>query len=156
MAKILGIDLGTTNSAMAVLEGGEPTIIVNAEGDRTTPSVVGFRSDGDRIVGKSAKKHQAVIYPTSTVFSIKRFMGRRYDEVTSELKTVPYRVKPGVGNRAVVEIDGEDFTPEQISAMVLSKMKADAEKFLGEPNGHLSHELLHTGYAAREGFNEVK
>ena len=132
MAKILGIDLGTTNSAMAVLEGGEPTIIVNAEGDRTTPSVVGFRSDGDRIVGKSAK-NQAVIYPTSTVFSIKRFMGRRYDEVTSELKTIPYRVKPGVGNRAVVEIDGEDFTPEQISAMVLSKMKADAEKFLGEP-----------------------
>ena len=132
MAKILGIALGTTNSAMAVLEGGEPTLIVNAEGDRTTPSVVGFRSDGDRIVGKSAK-NQAVIYPTSTVFSIKRFMGRRYDEVTSELKTVPYRVKPGVGNRAVVEIDGEDFTPEQISAMVLSKMKADAEKFLGEP-----------------------
>ncbi len=132
MAKILGIDLGTTNSAMAVLEGGEPTIIVNAEGDRTTPSVVGFRSDGDRIVGKSAK-NQAVIYPTSTVFSIKRFMGRRYDEVTSELKTIPYRVKPGVGNRAVVEIDGEDFTPEQISAMVLSKMKTDAEKFLGEP-----------------------
>ena len=132
MSKILGIDLGTTNSAMAVLEGGEPTIIVNAEGDRTTPSVVGFRSDGDRIVGKAAK-NQAVTNPTNTVFSIKRFMGRRYDEVASELKTVPYKVKPGVGGRAVVEIDGEDFTPEQISAMILSKMKADAEKYLGEP-----------------------
>ncbi|OUO45846.1 molecular chaperone DnaK [Olsenella sp. An285] len=132
MSKILGIDLGTTNSAMAVLEGGEPTIIVNAEGDRTTPSVVGFRADGDRIVGKAAK-NQAVTNPTNTVFSIKRFMGRRYDEVTSELKTVPYKVKPGVGGRAVVEIDGEDFTPEQISAMILSKMKADAEKCLGEP-----------------------
>ena len=132
MGKILGIDLGTTNSAMAVLEGGEPTIIVNAEGDRTTPSVVGFRSDGDRIVGKAAK-NQAVTNPTNTVFSIKRFMGRRYDEVGSELKTVPYKVKAGTGNRAVVEIDGEDFTPEQISAMILSKMKADAEKYLGEP-----------------------
>ncbi len=132
MAKILGIDLGTTNSAMAVLEGGEPTIIVNAEGDRTTPSVVGFRSDGDRIVGKAAK-NQAVTNPTNTVFSIKRFMGRRYDEVSSEMKTVPYRVKSGTGSRAVVEISGEDFTPEQISAMILSKMKADAEKYLGEP-----------------------
>ena len=132
MGKILGIDLGTTNSAMAVLEGGEPTIIVNAEGDRTTPSVVGFRADGDRIVGKAAK-NQAVTNPTNTVFSIKRFMGRRYDECTSELKTVPYNVKSGTGNRAVVEIEGEDFTPEQISAMILSKMKDDAEKYLGEP-----------------------
>ena len=132
MGKILGIDLGTTNSAMAVLEGGQPTIIVNAEGDRTTPSVVGFRADGDRIVGKAAK-NQAVTNPTNTVFSIKRFMGRRYDECTSELKTVPYNVKSGTGNRAVVEIEGEDFTPEQISAMILSKMKADAEKYLGEP-----------------------
>ena len=132
MGKILGIDLGTTNSAMAVLEGGEPTIIVNAEGDRTTPSVVGFRSDGDRIVGKAAK-NQAVTNPQNTVFSIKRFMGRRYDEVSSELKTVPYTVKSGTGSRAVVEIEGEDFTPEQVSAMILSKMKADAEKYLGEP-----------------------
>lgn len=131
MAKILGIDLGTTNSAMAVLEGGKPTIIVNAEGDRTTPSVVGFRPDGDRIVGKAAK-NQAVTNPNNTVFSIKRFMGRRYDEVGSELKTVPYTVKSGTGSRAVVEIDGQDYTPEQISAMILSKMKADAEKYLGE------------------------
>ena len=131
MSKILGIDLGTTNSAMAVLENGDPTIIVNAEGDRTTPSVVGFRSDGDRIVGKAAK-NQAVTNPTNTVFSIKRFMGRKYSEVTSELKTVPYKVKEGQGGRAVVEIDGQDFTPEQVSAMILSKMKADAEKYLGE------------------------
>jgi molecular chaperone DnaK len=116
---------------MAVLEGGKPTIIVNSEGDRTTPSVVGFRPDGDRIVGKAAK-NQAVTNPKNTVFSIKRFMGRRYDEVGSELKTVPYKVKSGTGNRAVVEIDGQDYTPEQISAMILSKMKQDAEKYLGE------------------------
>ena len=132
MGKILGIDLGTTNSAMAVLEGGEPTIIVNAEGDRTTPSVVGFRADGDRIVGKAAK-NQAVTNPVNTVFSIKRFMGRKFDEVQSEIKTVPYKVKAGTDGRAVVEIEGVDYTPEQISAMTLAKMKADAEKYLGEP-----------------------
>ena len=129
--KILGIDLGTTNSAMAVFEGGNPTIIVNAEGDRTTPSVVGFRSDGDRVVGKAAK-NQAVTNPKNTVFSIKRFMGRKYSEVTSELKTVPYTVKEGQGGRAVASIDGQDFTPEQVSAMILQKMKTDAEKYLGE------------------------
>ena len=132
MGKILGIDLGTTNSAMAVLEGGEPTIIVNAEGDRTTPSVVDFRADGDRIVGKAAK-NQAVTNPVNTVFSIKRFMGRKFDEVQSEIKTVPYKVKAGTDGRAVVEIEGVDYTPEQISAMTLAKMKADAEKYLGEP-----------------------
>ena len=131
MGKILGIDLGTTNSAMAVLEGGQPTIIVNAEGDRTTPSVVGFRSEGDRIVGKAAK-NQAVTNPKNTVFSIKRFMGRKYSECTSELKTVPYEVKEGQGGRAVVNIEGKDYTAEQVSAMVLAKMKADAEKYLGE------------------------
>ncbi|HJA01091.1 MAG TPA: Hsp70 family protein, partial [Candidatus Collinsella stercoripullorum] len=131
MSKILGIDLGTTNSAMAVFEGGNPTIIVNAEGDRTTPSVVGFRSDGDRVVGKAAK-NQAVTNPKNTVFSIKRFMGRRYGEVSSEIKTVPYAVKEGQGGRAVAEIDGKDYTPEQISAMILQKMKTDAEKYLGE------------------------
>ena len=131
MGKILGIDLGTTNSAMAVLEGGSPTIIVNAEGDRTTPSVVGFRADGDRVVGKAAK-NQAVTNPKNTVFSIKRFMGRKYSECTSELKTVPYEVKEGQGGRAVVSIEGQDYTAEQVSAMILSKMKADAEKYLGE------------------------
>ena len=131
MGKILGIDLGTTNSAMAVLEGGSPTIIVNAEGDRTTPSVVGFRADGDRVVGKAAK-NQAVTNPKNTVFSIKRFMGRKYSECTSEIKTVPYEVKEGQGGRAVVNIEGKDYTAEQVSAMVLAKMKADAEKYLGE------------------------
>ncbi len=131
MGKILGIDLGTTNSAMAVLEGGSPTIIVNAEGDRTTPSVVGFRVDGDRVVGKAAK-NQAVTNPKNTVFSIKRFMGRKYSECTSEIKTVPYEVKEGQGGRAVVDIEGKDYTAEQVSAMTLAKMKADAEKYLGE------------------------
>lgn len=131
MSKILGIDLGTTNSAMAVLEGGSPTIIVNAEGDRTTPSVVGFRADGDRVVGKAAK-NQAVTNPKNTVFSIKRFMGRKYTECTSEIKTVPYEVKEGQGGRAVVDIEGKDYTAEQVSAMTLAKMKADAEKYLGE------------------------
>ena len=132
MSKILGIDLGTTNSAMAVLEGGTPTTIVNAEGDRTTPSVVGFRAEGDRIVGKAAK-NQAVTNPKNTVFSIKRFMGRKFSEVKDELKTVPYEVKEGSNGRCVVMIDDEEFTPEQISAMTLAKMKADAEKYLGEP-----------------------
>ena len=131
MGKILGIDLGTTNSAMAVLEGGSPTIIVNAEGDRTTPSVVGFRADGDRVMGKAAK-NQAVTNPKNTVFSIKRFMGRKYSECTSELKTVPYEVKEGQGGRAVVDIEGKEYTAEQVSAMTLAKMKADAEKYLGE------------------------
>ena len=131
MSKILGIDLGTTNSAMAVLEGGSPTIIVNAEGDRTTPSVVGFRADGDRVVGKAAK-NQAVTNPKNTVFSIKRFMGRKYSECTSEIKTVPYEVEEGQGGRAVVDIEGKDYTAEQVSAMTLAKMKADAEKYLGE------------------------
>ena len=131
MGKILGIDLGTTNSAMAVLEGGSPTIIVNAEGDRTTPSVVGFRADGDRVVGKAAK-NQAVTNPKNTVFSIKRFMGRKYSECTSEIKTVPYEVKEGQGGRAVVDIEGKDYTAKQVSAMTLAKMKADAEKYLGE------------------------
>ena len=116
---------------MAVLEGGTPTTIVNAEGDRTTPSVVGFRADGDRIVGKAAK-NQAVTNPKNTVFSIKRFMGRKFSEVQDELKTVPYEVKEGSNGRCVVVIDGEEFTPEQISAMTLAKMKADAEKYLGE------------------------
>lgn len=132
MGKIIGIDLGTTNSAMAVLEGGEPTIIVNAEGDRTTPSVIGFRKDGERIVGKAAK-NQAVTNPQNTVFSIKRFVGRGFGETSSERETVPYSVKNGKDGRAVVDIEGKDYTPEEISAMTLQKLKADAEKYLGEP-----------------------
>ncbi len=131
MGKIIGIDLGTTNSAMAVLEGGEPTIIVNAEGDRTTPSVVGFRKDGERVVGKAAK-NQAVTNPENTVASIKRFIGRNYDETSSERKTVAYKVVKGKDGRNMVDIDGHEYTPEEISAMVLQKLKADAEKYLGE------------------------
>ena len=132
MAKILGIDLGTTNSAMAIMEGSEPEILVNAEGDRTTPSVEGFRKDGERVVGKAAK-NQAVTNPENTVSSIKRFIGRAFSETTEEQKTVSYNIKPGKDGRAVVEIDGKDYTPEEISAMVLQKMKTDAEKQLGEP-----------------------
>ena len=132
MAKILGIDLGTTNSAMAVMEGNEPEILVNAEGDRTTPSVEGFRKDGERVVGKAAK-NQAVTNPENTVSSIKRFIGRSYSETLEEQKTVAYKVKRGKDGRAVVDINGKDYTPEEISAMVLQKLKADAEKRLGEP-----------------------
>ena len=130
MAKIIGIDLGTTNSAMAVLEGGEPTIIVNAEGDRTTPSVVGFRKDGERVVGRAAK-NQAVTNPENTISSIKRFIGRDFKETESERGTISYNAKSGKDGRVVVDVDGKDFTPEEISAMVLQKMKADAEKYLG-------------------------
>ncbi len=131
MAKVLGIDLGTTNSAMAVLEGGEPTIIINAEGDRTTPSVVAFRKDGERVVGKPAK-NQAVTNPTNTVKSIKRFIGRKFDETTSERGTVAFEVEKGKDSRAVVDIEGKQYTPEEISAMILQKLKGDAEKYLGE------------------------
>ncbi|MDD6785038.1 MAG: molecular chaperone DnaK [Eggerthellales bacterium] len=131
MAKILGIDLGTTNSAMAVMEGNEPEILVNSEGDRTTPSVEGFRKDGVRVVGKAAK-NQAVTNPTNTIASVKRFIGRSYNETQEEQKTVAYKVVSGKGGRAVIDIDGKEFTPEEISAMVLQKMKADAEQRLGE------------------------
>ena len=132
MAKILGIDLGTTNSAMAVMEGAEPEILVNAEGDRTTPSVEGFRKDGERVVGKAAK-NQAVTNPENTVSSVKRFIGRSFAETADEQKTVSYTVKAGKDGRAVVDIDGKDYTPEEISAMVLQKLKADAEKQVGSP-----------------------
>lgn len=132
MAKIIGIDLGTTNSAMAVMEGSEPEILVNAEGDRTTPSVVGFGKDGERTVGKAAK-NKAVTNPENTIASVKRFIGRSYVETAEEQKTVAYTVKNGNGGRAVVDIDGKDYMPEEISAMVLQKLKADAEKRVGEP-----------------------
>jgi molecular chaperone DnaK len=132
MGKVIGIDLGTTNSAMAVLEGGEPSIIINAEGDRTTPSVVAFRKDGERIVGKAAK-NQAITNPENTVKSIKRFVGRKFEETASERKTVAFKVVKGKDGRASVEIEGKDFTPEEISAMILGKLKTDAEKYLGEP-----------------------
>ena len=131
MSKVIGIDLGTTNSCVAVLEGGEPTVIVNAEGDRTTPSVVSFRAGGDRIVGKPAK-NAAVTEPKNTVYSIKRFMGRSFDEVSSELKGIAYDMERGKDGRCAVKVDGKDYTPEEISAMILGKLKADAEKYLGE------------------------
>lgn len=132
MGKILGIDLGTTNSAMAVMEGSEPEILVNAEGDRTTPSVEGFRKDGERVVGKAAK-NQAVTNPENTVSSVKRFIGRSFSETPEEQKTVSYKLQKGKDGRAVVDIDGKDYTPEEISAMVLQKLKNDAEKQLGTP-----------------------
>lgn len=132
MAKIIGIDLGTTNSAMAVMEGSEPEILVNAEGDRTTPSVVGFGKDGERTVGKAAK-NKAVTNPENTVASVKRFIGRAFSETADEQKTVAYKVEAGNGGRAVVDIEGKDYMAEEISAMVLQKLKADAEKRVGEP-----------------------
>jgi molecular chaperone DnaK len=131
MGKIIGIDLGTTNSAVAVLEGGEPTIIVNAEGDRTTPSVVGFRKDGERLVGKTAK-NQAITNPENTIKSIKRFIGRKFEETKSERGTIAYTVEKGKDGRAMVAIEGKHYTPEEISAMILQKLKADAEAYLGE------------------------
>ena len=132
MSKILGIDLGTTNSAMAVMEGSEPEILVNAEGDRTTPSVEGFRKDGERVVGKAAK-NQAVTNPENTVSSVKRFIGRSFAETKAEQAKVSYKVQAGKDGRTVVDIDGKDYTPEEISAMVLQKLKNDAEKQVGSP-----------------------
>jgi molecular chaperone DnaK len=131
MAKTIGIDLGTTNSAMAVLEGGEPTVIPNAEGGRTTPSVVAFTKDGQRLVGAPAKRQQ-VTNPQNTIFSIKRFMGRKFDEVSEEMKIVPYEVVHGPNDDVRVKAEGKDYAPPEISAMILQKLKADAEAFLGE------------------------
>ncbi len=132
MAKTIGIDLGTTNSCMAVLEGGEPTVIPNAEGGRTTPSVVAFTKDGHRLVGAPARRQQ-VTNPTNTIFSIKRFMGRKYDEVSEEMKIVPYEVEKGPNGDVRVKAEGKDYAPPEISAMILQKLKADAEAYLGEP-----------------------
>jgi molecular chaperone DnaK len=133
MPRTVGIDLGTTNSVIAVIEGGEPTVIANTEGARTTPSVVAFNKSGERLVGQLARR-QAAVNPENTISSIKRFMGRRYPEVESERKIVPYEVKPGKDDRVVVEVPavGKDFTPEEISGMILQKLKADAEAYLGE------------------------
>ena len=131
MGKTIGIDLGTTNSCMAVLEGGEPTVIENSEGGRTTPSVVAFTAGDERLVGTVAKR-QAVTNPTNTVFSIKRFMGRKEAEVKEEESIVPYKVVSGPGGDARVEVEGGDFSPPEISAMILQKLKADAEAYLGQ------------------------
>ncbi|MCS7082575.1 MAG: molecular chaperone DnaK [Bacteroidetes bacterium] len=132
MGKIVGIDLGTTNSVIAVMEGNEPVVIPNAEGSRTTPSVVAFTKTGERLVGAPAKR-QAITNPKNTIFSIKRFMGRRFDEVAEEIKMVPYEVVPGPNNMAVVRIGDRTYTPQEISAMILQKLKRDAEEYLGQP-----------------------
>jgi len=131
MSKIIGIDLGTTNSVVAVMEGGQPTVIPNQEGGRTTPSVVGFAKSGERLVGQVAKR-QAVTNPENTVYSIKRFMGRRFDEVGQEMKLVPYKVAAGDNNDARVEVSGKKQSPPEISAMILGKLKEAAEAYLGE------------------------
>jgi molecular chaperone DnaK len=132
MAKTIGIDLGTTNSCMAVLEGGEPTVIPNAEGGRTTPSVVAFTKDGQRLVGPPAKRQQ-VTNPQNTIFSIKRFMGRKYEEVSEEMKIVPYEVVQGENGDVRVRAEGTEYAPPEISAIILQKLKTDAEAYLGEP-----------------------
>ena len=132
MGKVIGIDLGTTNSVVAVMEGGEPVVIPNSEGGRTTPSVVAFTKDGERLVGQVARR-QAITNPENTVFSIKRFMGRRHDEVRSEETLVPYDVGQGTGGRVTVKMPNADksFSPPEISAMILQKMRQTAEDYLG-------------------------
>jgi molecular chaperone DnaK len=132
MSKIIGIDLGTTNSVVAVMEGGEPVVITNPEGGRLTPSVVAFAKTGERLVGQVAKR-QAVTNPENTVFSIKRFMGRKYDEVSEEMKMVPYQVVRGANGDARVSANGKEYSPPEISAMILQKLKQAAEEYLGQP-----------------------
>src|SRR3982075_807570 len=131
MAKAIGIDLGTTNSAVATMEGDSPTVIVNSEGGRITPSVVAFTKTGERLIGQVAKR-QAALNPERTVFSIKRFMGRKYSEVTEELKQVPYKVVPGPNDAVRVDIDGKLYSPEEIASFILRKLADDAGRFLGE------------------------
>src|SRR6266702_3239405 len=130
MAKIIGIDLGTTNSVVAVMEGGEPKVIANEEGGRTTPSIVGFAKSGERLVGQVAKR-QAITNPDNTIYSIKRFMGRRFNEVNDEMKMVPYRVVQQ-GDHVAVVAQGKEYTPPEVSAMILQKLKKAAEAYLGE------------------------
>src|SRR6202140_4874158 len=130
--KVIGIDLGTTNSVVAVMEGGDPVVIPNAEGGRTTPSVVGFTKDGQRLVGAPARRQQ-VTNPQNTVFSIKRFMGRKFEEVSEEMKIVPYEVSHGPNDDVRVKAGGKEYAPPEISAMILQKLKTDAEAYLGEP-----------------------
>src|SRR3954470_10351295 len=130
--KVIGIDLGTTNSVVAVMEGGQPAVIVNQEGARITPSVVAFAKDGERLGGQVAKR-QAVTNPENTVFSIKRFMGRKYDEVVSERARVPYAVERADNGDAWVDARGKKYSPPEISAVVLQKLKLAAEAYLGEP-----------------------
>ena len=131
MGRIIGIDLGTTNSCVAVMEGGEPIVIANSEGQRTTPSVVAFTAKGERLVGQPAK-NQMITNAENTVFSIKRFMGRRYSEVLNEIKLVPFKVIDN-GNDVRIEAGGKLYSPQEISAFILQKMKKTAEDYLGEP-----------------------
>ena len=131
MAKIIGIDLGTTNSVVAVMEGGSPVVIPNQEGGRTTPSVVGFTKAGERLVGQVAKR-QAVTNPENTIYSIKRFMGRRFEEIGAEMALVPYKVVKGDNADARVDVSGKKMSPPEISAAVLTKLKEAAEAYLGE------------------------
>src|SRR3954469_3041710 len=134
MSKIIGIDLGTTNSVVAVMEGGEPVVITNPEGGRLTPSVVAFTKTGERLVGQVAKR-QAVTNPENTVFSIKRFMGRKFDEVNEEMKMVPFQVVRASNGDARVNAQGKEYSPPEISAMILQKLKQAAEEYLGQPVG---------------------
>src|ERR671925_712555 len=131
MAKAVGIDLGTTNSVVAVMEGGSATVIINSEGNRLTPSVVGFAKTGERLVGQLARR-QAVLNPENTIYSAKRFIGRRYNEVQDEITNVPFKVVPGPNNAVRFDIQGKPYAPEEISAMVLRKLADDAAKYLGE------------------------
>ena len=131
MSKIIGIDLGTTNSVVAVMEGGEPVVIANQEGGRTTPSVVAFTKSGERLVGQVAKR-QAVTNAENTVYSIKRFMGRKYEEVNEEMKMVPYKVTRSSNSDARVDINGKEYSPPEVSAMILQKLKSAAEDYLGQ------------------------
>jgi len=128
--KVIGIDLGTTNSVVSVMEGGQPTVIANEEGGRTTPSIIAFTDEGERLVGAIAKR-QAVTNPTRTIYSIKRFMGRRASEVSEEIRLVPYEVVSGKDGVAAIKVDGKTYTPPEISAMTLAKLKASAEAHLG-------------------------
>src|SRR5688500_18738438 len=129
--RVIGIDLGTTNSVVSVMENGQPTVIVNQEGARTTPSVVGIAKDGERLVGQVAKR-QAVTNPENTVFSAKRFMGRKFSEVTEEARRVPYKVAASPNGDAWIDVRGKQYSPPEISAMVLQKLKQAAEDYLGE------------------------
>ncbi len=137
MGKVIGIDLGTTNSCVAVLEGGQPIVISSSEGGRTTPSMVGFGKAGDRLVGQLAKR-QAVTNAENTVFSIKRFIGRRWDDTQTERSRVPYSCVKGKDDTVDVQIRGRGFTPQEISAMILQKLKLDAENYLGNLFSKLS------------------
>src|SRR5260370_1504755 len=131
MAKAVGIDLGTTNSVVAVMEGGKPTVIINSEGNRTTPSVVAFTNTGERLVGQLAKR-QAILNPENTIYSAKRFIGRRYSEVQSEIKNVPYKVVAGPNDAVRFLVMGKQYSPEEISTQILRRLADDGAKHLGE------------------------